>query len=399
MLGSSTLLTRIRIIALAAAVLVAALAVPTTADAAKRKAPFGFFGVVAPPVLRSINNLSLDAQMGMMARSGVESVRVTRAWNDLEPSKGSFRFTELDRTIAAAAHHGIQTLVNVTSTPRWASSKPRSPDAYRLPPKDNGTYAELMRQLVQRYSPTGTFWAANPTLPRVPVRQWQIWNEPSGEAHWKPRPWAPSYTRLLKAAYTAIHGADRGAEVVAGPLVATGAYTQWKAMTDLLNAGARRYLDAVSVHPFTNDSTSATKSARRVLDILRLVRERMRRGGAGNVPMILSEMTWPASQGKAPKGAQLHFSVTQRGQAARLKAAYRALVRSRRKLRVTNAYWYTWATSYDRSGPLSVMAFNFSGLTRVRRGVFSPQPLLRVYTNVAASYQGCRKSDDARTCR
>ena len=393
------MLTRIRTIALATALLTAALAVPTTADAAKRKVPFGFFGVVAPPSLRAINNLALDHQMGLMAQAGVESVRVTRAWNDLEPSRGQFRFTELDRTVAAAANHGVQTLINVTSTPRWASSKPNSPDAYRLPPKSNGTYAELMRQLVLRYSPTGTFWAENPTLPRVPVRQWQIWNEPSGEAHWKPRPWAPSYTRLLKAAYTAIHGVDRGAEVVAGPLVATGTYTQWKAMTDLLKAGARRYLDVVSVHPFTNDSTSAKKSAQRVLEILRLVRERMVRGGARNVPMILSEMTWPASQGKAPKGAQLHFSVNTAGQAARLKAVYKSLARARRKLRVTNAYWYTWATSYDRSGPLSVMAFNFSGLMRFRGGVFSAKPILRVYTKVAASYQGCRKSDDARRCR
>ena len=391
--------TRIRPIALAAALLVAALAVPTTADAAKRKVPFGFFGSVAPPVLAAVNDATLDAQMALMARSGVESVRVTRAWNALEPAEGRYRFTELDRTVAAAARHGIHTMINVTSTPRWASSKPRSPDAYRLPPKNNGTYAELMRQLVLRYSPTGTFWTQNPTVPRVPVRQWQIWNEPSGEAHWKPRPWAPSYTRLLKAAYRAIHSADRGAEVVAGPLVATGTYTQWKAITDLLKAGARRYLDVVSVHPFTNDSTSARKSAQRVIAILRLVRERMNKRGARTVPMILSEMTWPASQGKAPKGAQLHFSVNQRGQAARLKAVYRALVRSRRKLRVTNAYWYTWATSYDRSGPLSVMAFNFSGLTRVRRGVFSPRPLLGVYTNVAASYQGCRKSADARRCR
>jgi hypothetical protein len=398
-LGSSTLLTRLRPIALAAAVVATLLAAPSTADAAKRKVPFGFFGAVSPPLLAGVNNLRLDEQMGVMAQSGVESIRITRAWNELEPSRGNFRFAQLDRMVGTAARHGLQTLINVTSTPRWASSKPNSPDAYRLPPRDNGTYAELMRELVLRYGPTGTYWQANPTVPRVPVRQWQIWNEPSGEAHWKPRPWAPSYTRLLRAAYTAIHAVDRGAEVASGPLVATGTYTQWRAMSDLLRAGARRYLDVVSVHPFTNDSTSAAKSAKRVLEIVRLVRQRMNKGGARRVPIILTEMTWPASLGKAPKGAQLHFSTTSRGQAARLKAAYRALIRARRKLRVTNAYWYTWATTYDRKGPLSVMAFNFSGLTRFRGGAFSPMPILRVYRNVAASYQGCRKSADARRCR
>ena len=393
------MLTRLRPIALAAAIVAALLVAPTTADAAKRKVPFGFFGAVSPPILEGVGSVKLDQQMRLMAQSGVESVRITRAWNELEPGEGNYRLSGLDRFVGAAATHGLQVVLNVTSTPRWASSKPSSRDAYRLPPKDNGTYGELMRQLVLRYGPTGTYWLQNPTIPRVPVRQWQIWNEPSGEAHWKPRPWAPSYTRLLRAAYTAIHSVDRGAKVVSGPLVATGTYTQWRAMTDLLRAGARRYLDVVSVHPFTNDSTSAVKSAQRVLEIVRLVRERMNKGGARGVPIILTEMTWPASLGKAPKGAQLHFSTTSRGQVARLKAAYRALIRARRKLRVTNAYWYTWATTYDRSGPLSVMAFNFSGLTRYRGGVFSPMPILRVYRNVAASYQGCRKSADARRCR
>ena len=81
MLGSSTLLTRLRPIALAAAVVATLLAAPTTADAAKRKVPFGFFGAVSPPLLAGVNNLRLDEQMGVMAQSGVESIRITRAWN------------------------------------------------------------------------------------------------------------------------------------------------------------------------------------------------------------------------------------------------------------------------------------------------------------------------------
>ena len=48
-----------RALNLAAAVLATLLAVPTTADAAQRKVPFGFFGSVMPPVLRVVD-LSTD---------------------------------------------------------------------------------------------------------------------------------------------------------------------------------------------------------------------------------------------------------------------------------------------------------------------------------------------------
>jgi hypothetical protein len=378
------------------------MAAPADADAARRKVPFGFFGSVLPPSMAnpvSVPDATLDAQMARMAQSGVESVRVTRAWNELNPAQGTFRFTTLDRLVAAAALHGIDVIVNVTATPRWAAENPGNRDYWRLPPRDNALYGEVMRQLVLRYGPNGSLWAANPALPRTPVRQWQIWNEPSGPAHWMPRPWAPSYTRLLRAAYEAIKGADRGAEVVAGPLVATGAYNQWRGARDLFRAGAARYLDVVSVHPFTNNSVSARLTARQLVELVRRVRAQMNKRGGRRKEIILTEMTWTASVGKVPRGAIQHFSVTPRGQKARLKTGYRALVKARRKLRVTHAYWYTWSTTYDRSGPLSVMSFNFSGLNRFRGGAFRPMPLLRTYASVAARYEGCRKSANARRCR
>jgi hypothetical protein len=67
-------------------------------------------------------------------------------------------------------------------------------------------------------------------------------------------------------------------------------------------------------------------------------------------------------------------------------------------MRIAGAYWYTWATPYDRNGALSTMTFRFSCLTQLQGGAFSPMPILRTYATVAANYQGCRKSSDARRC-
>ena len=373
------------------------------ADAAKRRVPFGFFGTVVSPTMANagvVPDAVLDQQMALMARSGVESVRIVFAWEELEPQPGAYDFTAIDRLVATAARHGLASVVNVTATPRWASIQASSEEYWRFPPSSPQPFAEHMRQLVLRYGPRGSLWAQNPSLPVVPVRQWQIWNEQTAPWHWNPQPWAPGYTQLLRAAYRAIRGADPRAKVVAGSLVAPRAdYPPADAIRDLYRAGAKRFFDAVAVHPFTNDRRSVRRTVDQILAIVRGVRAEMKRRGDGRKPIILTELMWPASAGMVPTEAQLGFETTPRGQAARLKASYRALARARRELRVTQAYWYNWASEYDNLTAPSVMTFRYTGLTRVRSGVFSRKPILGTYANLAARYEGCRKSANARRCR
>jgi Beta-galactosidase len=387
---------------LIALVLMLAGLVATPAEAAKRKVPFGFFGITLPPEMMrpaEVPDAQLDQQMALMASSGVESVRATVAWWELEPTPGAYNFAVLDRVVAMAARHRLAVVANVTEPAKWTSSRPNDPEWFRFPPTNPAAYGELMRQLVLRYGPAGSFWAQNPAIPRVAIRHWQIWNEQTAPWHWRHRPWAPGYTQLLKAAYRSIHGADRGAQVIAGSLVAANAnYPPWDGMRDLYRAGAKRFFDAVAIHPFTNNKSSVRVTVDQTLEIVRRVRAQMKRRRDARKPVLLTEVTWPASAGRVPKQAQFGLETTARGQAARLTAAYRRLVGSRRRMRITQVDWYTWASPYDRAGALSTMTFRFSGLTRMQGGVFSPMPILRTYASVAARYQGCRKSADARRC-
>jgi polysaccharide biosynthesis protein PslG len=396
---------RYRLALLAALALLMTAGLAGSAEAAKRKVPFGFFGVVMPPEMyvsnTGVSDAALDQQMALMASSGVETVRVTYDWGyNLEPAPGVYRLAALDRMVAAAARHRIQTLVNVTSTPSWLSGRPNDPEHWRYPPTSTAPFAELMRRLVQRYGPGGSLWIENPTLPRVPVRQWQVWNEQTAPWHWRKRPWAPGYTQLLKASYLAIKGLDRGAKVIAGSLVASSAkYPPWNGMRDLYRAGAKRWFDQVAVHPFTNNKRSVGLTTTQLLEIVRRVRAQMKRHRDGRKQLLVTEMTWPASVGRVPRQAQFGIETTPAGQAARLRAAYSRLAAARRKLRIGQVYWYTWATQYDRQGSLSVMTFRYAGLTRWRGGTFTPLPILRTYARTAARYEGCRKTADARRCR
>jgi hypothetical protein len=136
-----------------------------------------------------------------------------------------------------------------------------------------------------------------------------------------------------------------------------------------------------------------------MLEIVRRVRVEMRKRGDARKPIIVTELTWPAAIGKVPKRRLLGLETTASGRKARMKAAYRKLVVVRRQLRITQAYWFSWATEYNAKSNLTDVSYRFAGLTRRRGNVFSPMPILRTYTSLAAKYEGCRKGDDARDCR
>ena len=379
--------------------LVAATIAATPAEAAKRKVPFGFFGTVLQPDSADVPNLVLERQMALMATSGVESVRATVSWARIEPSRGVYNWDRTDALVRAAAVHRLELLANVLETPNWAKGRTVSRYPTGTPPKSPQAFAGFIRQLVLRYGPNGTFWGQNPTVPKVPVRQWQIWNEQMAPWFWSKRPWAASYTKALKAAYKSIKGADRGATVVAGSFVAIAGYSQWRGIKDLYRAGAKRYFDTIAVHPFTNDPNSVRSSVDRMLEIVRRVRTEMRKRGDGRKPIILTELTWPAAVGKVPKRRLLGLETTPRGQVARMKAAYHRLAVVRRKLHITQAYWFSWATPYDAKSNFTDVSYRFAGLTKKRGTVFTAMPILKTYTKLAAQYQGCRKGEDARRCK
>ena len=381
--------------------LMAAAIAATPADAAKRKVPFGFFGTAMSPELSDpaqVPDAALTEQMGLMARSGVETVRAYFNWARIQPARGSFDWSTTDRLVGGAARRRMAVTANVMITPPWASSRPGSASPHLYAPRDPRVLAAFMRRLVLRYGPRGTFWAANPALPRVPVRQWQLYNEQMAPWMWKSRPWAQVYTRLLKAAYPAIHRADRGAKVVAGSLVHVGRFSPWDGMRALYEAGAKRYFDVVAIHPFTNDDRSVRRTVDQVIDIVDFVRDRMRTFHDARKPVILTELTWSAAVGKLPERSLTGLETTPRGQVARMKAVYRRLAKVRRKHRIAETYWYTWATQYDGNSEQDP-SFRYAGLTRWRGGVFSPMPILRVYASLAARYEGCRKTSNARRCR
>ena len=170
--------SKLRLITLVAA---AVLVLPSAAEA-KRSVPPGFFGTqwdrgvaVASPEVQ-------DAQWGKMAQSGVEAVRTVFHWEQAQPAAGTPpSFEKTDPVVARAAQRRIKLLPIVIYAPVWAR---KDPVLFNSPPADPKTYAAYLTALVDRYGPEGSFWTERSDLPKRPIREWQIWNEPQLRYQW-----------------------------------------------------------------------------------------------------------------------------------------------------------------------------------------------------------------------
>jgi hypothetical protein len=360
-------------------VLLLVLALPATASAG---VPAGWLGVQADgPLFNS--KVNVGKELTTMRSSGVRSVRLAVYWDLYQPYEtaagvpaakaGQFtdesgtptRWGPLDVFVSKVAKHRLRLLPTVLRAPRWARLHPKERNS---PPSVSGrdAYARFLTALVKRYGPAGTFWAAHPELPKDPVTQWQIWNEPDGVRDWSDQPGTKDYVQLLKPAYTAVKAADPRATVVLAGLVGRS----WDHLQDVYDAGGKGYFDMAAVHPFSLYVSN-------VLKIVRWFRGTMKRNGDGRKPVVISEMSWPSAKGRTKQ--QYGFEVTPKGQAAKIREALPKLAARRKAWHIASVFWSTWI-SYDRDKNYS---FDYAGLRRFRNGKVTPKPAFYAFRTVA----------------
>jgi polysaccharide biosynthesis protein PslG len=359
------------------------------APASARKVPRGFYGAVYDGAVTQAPADVQDAQFARMARAGVESVRTVFSWADAQPAEhGPIDFSATDQAVALAAAHRLSLLPVVIYTPAWARADSSTAAS---PPKHPRDYVAYLRALAERYGSRGSFWSEHPELPRRPVRYWQIWNEPHLRLYWNASHWQRGYGRLLRASHAALRHTDRRAHVVLAGLTGFA----WTALRSLYKHGhVKGAFDVAGLQTYTG-------SAHNLLRAVRLFRRVLKRYGAAHMPLWLTEMGWPAAKGRARVPSyQRTIATTNRGMAKRLKHGYALLAAARhvRALRVSRAYWYSWASPYVRSSNPGTGIFRFAGLLRFRKGVFTPQLAYRAYIHSARAHEGCAKTATAR-CR
>lgn len=346
----------------------AGLLAPASAGAAAT-VPFGFFGFTVDGALFR-HDVDQAREFRAMTRVGAEAIITEVNWNVMQPREGEpVDFGRIDRVVGNAARRGMHVMANVVYTPRWAMVDP--PDG--ASPPEPGAYATFLRELVLRYGPSGTYWSEHPALTPQPIRDWQIWNEPTSRGFWSLQPFQKRYVKLLKYARFAIKVTDPGARVVLAGLT----WRSWEDIGKIYRAGGQGLFDAVSLHPYTTRPAA-------VKYIIGLVREVMARNGDGRLPVLITELSWPSAKGRSKD--DYGYETTERGQARRLAQVLPMLAEARRRLRIERVYWHSWLSK--DSGPFT---FDYSGLRRIRGTRITDKPALAAYRRGVLRLEGCRR--------
>jgi hypothetical protein len=371
--------------------------------AATSPVPQGFVGVMADGPLFPGTSLgvNLSSQFDKMVASGVETVRAVFDWAYAEPYatwkkvpagvKDQFtnvdgvpiRFNQMDEIVAEAASHGMTVLPVVLYTPPWDAS-PHPPQDFAIPRSD-APYARFLTALVHRYGPNGSFFRTQP--PAVPIRMWQIWNEPNITTYWPQHPYQQRYVKLLRISHNAIKAVDPGAKIVLAGLP-NFSWTQMQRIYKI--KGAAKLFDVVAVHPYTRRPSG-------VITIIQKVRQVMDANGDAHKPIVADEISWPSSIGKTTHNVGFDFATTEAGQAQNLATLLPLLGRDRKRLGLLGFYYYTWAGAEQPNA----LAFSFSGLLRYNatNNTFVPKPALASFAHAALALEGCaQKGSVATSC-
>ncbi len=310
--------------------------------------PAGFWGIVPQS--------GLDAErFQRLSRGGVESIRIPIGWPSVQPSQGSsFDWSGFDNQIEEAAKVGIKVLPFLTGAPEWAvPGKPvpgtggtlKAPARLPVSGAARTAWVSFLTAAVARYGPTGSFWSEHPGVPRRPIREWQIWNEPNFK-YFIAKPNPAEYGTLVKISNTALRAADPGAQVVLAGLFSrpkgsrdrrTGKHKSlnWYA-SDFVDAmykrtpGIKGRFAAVALHPYTI-------FARELPEVVDEFRHHLALNRDGGKRLLITELGWSSG----PKNSGNLFAKGRSGQAKELRAAFTQLRSKQVPWKLKSVYWFS----------------------------------------------------------
>ena len=135
----------------------------------------------------------------------------------------------------------------------------------------------------------------------LPVKSWQIWNEPNLKKYFDPgrerQPVGPEVRRLLQISHDAITSLDPKAQIVlAGNARRTGTPRPGTSSTTSTRCpGSRSYFDAAALHPYARDLDELRRE-------IQQFRALMTNHDDAATPLWLTELGW----GSAPSGPIRH---------------------------------------------------------------------------------------------
>ncbi len=341
-----------------------ALLAPSTAGAAVRSE---FFGIVQGQF--DAEGQLDDTDLQGMENANVRTDRFELGWRTIEPHKGTRDWSASDHFVGALASHGIRAVPFIWKSPSWIAK------GANTPPIDTAAHEQAWRDFLEaavaRYGPGGRFWnnryqeLYGPNATPLPIRSWQIWNEPNLRKFFDPggtdAQLASHYAELLRISSAAIKSVHPGAQVVlAGNpgYPPSGGPRAWEFLNQLYAATpkVKKWFDVAALHPYASDLTHV----RLEIEKFRTV---MNNHGERSKPLWISEIGW----GSDPRD---QFGINQgpEGQRQLLSQAYQMVLTNRNAWNIQRIFWFLWRDPAPNSNFAHRCSFCASaGLLRYNR--------------------------------
>jgi len=317
--------------------------------------PEKFFGMTAH---ESMNDSEPDWEA--LQKAGVQRLRMQIKWQTIDQAgNGDWKqeyawVNTYDRYFEKAAKRGIEIL------PFLFTRRSGNQQHYWIGEPAYPEWLQFVWTVVQRYGHAGTFWANlkknNPSVPYLPVKIWEVWNEPNLDAN-SPAKSADGelYAQFLKGTSETIHAAQNAIEPNPhSTSVLFGGIYQPDQGTDLptylqeaknAGVGIAAHFDGLSIHPYGfgpkgNPATSESARRQSVLDNVFQARNALSNMCAActGKSLWITEFGWGVGS-----GAKM---VDQDQQSNLLFSTYDWLIGASPTLNIQFAAWFSYKDTY-----------------------------------------------------
>jgi hypothetical protein len=214
-----------RLVLLLACGLLAVLALPTAAHAAR-----GLTTGFQSDNYQSIDPATRDFWLKKTVDAGAGIIRINIPWLEIAPTPpanpsdpNTYNLSLIDDAVRDAKAHGLEVMLITSGAPPWAEGPGKPADAVAGSWRPNpAAYADFVKALAARYSgnfdPDGP--AGQPALPAVQALE--VWNEPNTSGAISPvyegktDVAAAIFRDLLNAAYDAVKSVNPKMQVITG---------------------------------------------------------------------------------------------------------------------------------------------------------------------------------------
>ena len=257
--------------------------------------PADFVGLVAEDVFAARTPYRVE-QLRRQVAVGSRLLRQNFDWAAIERAPDRYFWRKYDNYVLAAARFRVRILAILFNTPGWRSSAPtKNPKHGTYPPKKVEEFAAFAKKVAERYGPGGYLWKQNPRIAPVPIKSWQIWNEPNLNVYWASGASPAAYLKLLRAASQSIRDVDATAEIVTAglPQSRLPGVPLLKFLTSIYNNHGQGVFNTVAINPYAR---SVTELSTRI----RAVRRIMNRFGDVGARIWITEIGWSDKGPKSP---------------------------------------------------------------------------------------------------